>query len=162
MNGQIILGLIVGLPLALGLLFRVSTSHIFFSLMAGELLSRYFGNDFELQTNAFSQQVSFNGYGEIALLTIPMILTAFFLRKSISGGKTILHVLPLIITGVIFAAFIAPILPIELQNDLRAFKIGDWLFHLNKAIIGIMITMQLIALWLFSRGENSRKEKRRK
>ena len=159
MTGQIVLGLIIGLPLLLGILFRVSTSHIFFSLMAGELLGRYFGHDVEKQANAVSNQVNITGYGEIALLTVPMLLTAVFLRRSISKGKILLHIVPLLITGVVYAAFLIPILPVRAQQEIQTFIVGGWLLHLNKVIIGGMVIVQLVSLWALNRGENAHKNK---
>ena len=159
MVGQIILGLIVGLPLLIGLLFRVSMSHLFFSLMAGELLGRYFGEDLELVVNAFFPKVVMDGYGEVALLILPMLLTAILLKGTISKGKALLHVVPLIVTGVVFAAFLAPVLPDALREPLQAFRIGDELLHLNKVIIGSMIIIQLLALWLLNRGGEGRRKR---
>lgn len=159
MTGQIILALVVALPLVLGLVFRVSTSHIFFSLMAGELLARYFGHDIENQAKTVYDKVSFTGYGEILLLTLPMILTAIFLKGSISKGKVILHIIPLVITGLIYATFLTPMLPPDLQQQIKSFEIGAWILELNKVIIGGMVAIQLVALWLLNRGENHKKGK---
>lgn len=159
MTGQIILALTVALPLILGLVFRVSTNHIFFSLMAGELLARYFGHDIENQAKAVSDKVNFTGYGEILLLTLPMILTAIFLKGSISKGKIILHIIPLIVTGLIYAAFLTPMLPPDLQNQIKSFEIGAWILDLNKVIIGGMVGIQLVTLWLLNRGGHSEKGK---
>lgn len=157
MTGEIILGSILSLPLILGLVFRVSTSHIFFSLMAGDLLGRYFGHDIETHTQSMAQQANQPSYGTILLITLPMILTAIFLKGTITKGKAILHILPLAVTGIIFAAFALPALPPGLQQEVRALNAGEWLLHLNKVIIGGMVAIQLVALWLLSRGEHGHK-----
>ena len=159
MTGPIILAAIIAFPVVLGLIFRVSTSHIFFSLMAGELLGRYFGHDVENQAKAVAGNMDFHGYGEIALLVLPMILTAIFLKGSISRGKTVLHVVPLIVTGVIFAAFLIPILPQNIQDQIEGFSLGAAFMDLNKAIIGAMIAVQLISLWLLNRKSHEKKHK---
>lgn len=159
MTGQIILALVVALPLILGLVFRVSTSHLFFSLMAGELLARYFGHDIEHQAKAVYDKVSFTGYGEILLLTLPMILTAIFLKGSVSKGKIILHIIPLIITGLIYATFLTPMLPPDIQQQIKSFEVGAWILDLNKFIIGGMVAVQLVTLWLLNRGGHSEKGK---
>lgn len=159
MVGQIILGLVVGFPLLIGLLFRASMSHLFFSLMAGELLGRYFGEDLDLVISAFFPKTDLRGYGAIALLVLPMLLTAVFLKGTISKGKVVLHIIPLIVTGVIFAAFLAPILPANIQDVLASFGLGRQLLDLNKVIIGGMVALQLLALWLLNRGGESRRKR---
>ncbi len=161
MTGQILLITIVGLPLLLGLLFRVSTPHIFFSLMAGELLGRYFGHDLERQAITIAPQLNTRGFGEVALLTAPMVLTVIFLKGSISKGKTLLHMVPLLITGIIYAAFLVPLLSYGIQQEIQTFVVGKWLLDLNKIIIGSMVTVQLVALWMLNRGERGHSKRSR-
>ena len=48
MAEYLVLAIVVGLPIFLGVFFRVSAPHLFFSVMAGELLARYFGEEAEL------------------------------------------------------------------------------------------------------------------
>lgn len=161
MAGQIFLGLIIAMPLLLGLIFRVSTSHIFFSLMAGELLGRYFGHDLEKLAHGFIKNIELAGYGEIFLMAAPMLLTALFLKGTITKGKIILHIIPLIVTGVIFAAFVAPLLQQNLKDGIEAIPVGEKFLHLNKIIIGGMVGLQLLSLWFLTRkekGESKHKE----
>lgn len=160
MTAAVVLGLILLFPLALGLLFRTSTSHIFFSLMAGELLGRYFGHDVEVQTQPILQRPEWTGYGEVALIVIPVLLTAFFLRNTISRNRIMLHIVPLLLTGIVAAAFVLPVLPAFLQTDIRAIPLGSWLLDLNRAIVGSVVTLQLVALWLLTRKEHARKKQK--
>jgi hypothetical protein len=161
MLGETLLLAIIGFPLFLGLLFRVSTSHLFFSLMAGELLGRYFGRDLESFTASLTHWADLPHYSEAMLIILPMILTAVFLHGSLTKGKALLHILPLAVTGVIAAAFLVPILPHFLQEAVRSWPPGDWFLHLNKTIIGTMIAVQLIALWLLTGKEPNSKNRRR-
>jgi hypothetical protein len=153
----IVLYVILGLPLLLGVLFRVNASHIFFSLMAGELLGRYFGHDVDVRAQPVIEDVRFHGLGEVALILLPMIVTAFFLRASISKGKLVLHIPMLVITGIICAAFVLPVLPDSLQNGISETLIGGWILELNRIIIGVMVSLQLVGLWLFSKKEKTKK-----
>jgi hypothetical protein len=159
MTGQILLGLIVGLPLAIGLIFRVSTSHIFFTLMAGELLGRYIGQDLDHKAG-LSEKFGFAGLGEILFLVTPMLLTSFLFRGSVSRGKVVLHIFPLIIVGVIFATFLLPLLPLGIQKQVQSFAIGEWFIELNKAIIIIMVVIQLLAHWLLNKPDSEHKHKK--
>lgn len=160
MTGELILLATLVVPLVLGLSFRVATSHIFFSLMAGELLGRYFGHDIDNNAKAMSDTKVLAGYGEVILIALPMLLTAYFMKGTLSRGRSLLHVIPLVITGIICAAFVLPTLPKEVQNLVRDVPVGDWILDLNKMIIGGMIALQLISLWLFNRTEHSKKSKK--
>jgi len=151
MSGQIILYAVLLFPLILGVIFRVSTSHLFFSLMAGELLARYFGHDLDkLAVQNTGQSTAFPA-GELALIIVPMILTAIFLRATVSKSKLVLHIIPLAITGIVLAAFVLPILPADTQALIATSRAGAYLLDLNRVIIGSVVVMQLISLWLFSR-----------
>lgn len=150
MTGQIILYSILAFPLILGLALRVSTSHLFFSLMAGELLARYFAHDVEkiAEQNTIHSSLPL---GELALIIIPMLVTAVLLRDTIPKSKLVLHIIPLAITGIVLAAFILPILPSSIQNQIAADRVGDYLLDLNRVIIGGVVILQLVSLWLFTK-----------
>ena len=150
MTGQIILYLILAFPLILGLAFRVSTSHLFFSLMAGELLARYFGHNIDKLTENNINNTSLP-LGELALIIVPMILTAVILKGTLSKNRIMLHIVPFAITGIILSAFILPILPDNLQSQVSTGRIGAYLLDLNRIIIGGVVVLQLISLWLFSK-----------
>lgn len=158
MLGYIIIGITLTLPLLLGLGFRVGAPHLFFSLMAGELLARYFGSDIGEVAEPIAKS-SASLYGEVALLIVPMLLSAYFLKSSLSKGKTILHIVPLLITGVVLAAFLLPMLPMEIQDQIRAIPIGNQLLNVNRLIIGSVVALQLAALWLLNRSSSKNKDK---
>lgn len=157
MTAQIILYVTLTLPLLIGVLFRVNASHVFFSLMAGELLGRYFGHDIDIRTQPIIENSLFHGFGEVALILLPMFITAFFLRKSVSTSRLLLHVPLLIITGVICGAFVFPVLPDVIQSDISKTLLGGWIVELNRIIVGVMVLLQLVALWLFTKKEKSKK-----
>lgn len=156
MEGEILLVSLLALPLVLGLVFRVATSHIFFSLMAGELLGRYFGHDIDSSAKAVNDTKILAGYGEVILIVLPLLLTAFFMKGTLSRGRSLLHIIPLIITGFICATFVLPTLPDAVQKLVREVPAGVWLLDLNKMIVGVMVALQLISLWLFNRKEKSK------
>jgi hypothetical protein len=157
MTSTIILWSILIFPLVLGVLFRVGAPHLFFSLMAGELLARYFGHDVEkLAADNLARQTP-ERYGEIILVLAAMLLTAFFMRGTVTKSRLLLHVIPLAVTGVIMAAFLLPLLPPGLQENISTTYVGGWILNLNRAIIGVVVVFQLISLWLFNRSEKKSK-----
>lgn len=97
------------------------------------------------------------GYGEIILIILPMILTAIFMRKTISKGKAILHIPALLVTGVICAAFVLPLLPDALRSQVSEFIVGKKILDYNRTIIGAMLVLQLVSLWILNRKEQGKK-----
>jgi len=157
----IILGVVLGIPIFFGLFFRVSASHLFFSVMTGELLARYFGKDVEHFIGSTFKNGNLTHYSEAIILTLPIILTALFLKGSVSRTKGILNFFPLVITSVVFAAFMLPVLPQELQNEVVKVALGQSLLDTSNMIIGGVVLIQLVALWVLNRGEGSSKKKRK-
>ena len=157
MTATLVLWIVLATPLVLGLIFRVKASHIFFSLMAGELLARFFGHDVEKLASENINTTTPDKYGEILLIFSAMILTAFFMRGTLSKSRVVFHVFPLAITGIILAAFVLPLMPTELQADIGATFIGGWILNLNRSIIGVVVVLQLVSLWIFNRSEKSKK-----
>jgi ABC-type polysaccharide/polyol phosphate export permease len=154
----ILLIIILAFPLFLGLFFRVSSSHIFFSLMAGELLARYFGHDLEQIIKSFTLNQNVASYSEIIIVTVPMIATAFILRGTMKKRRMLLQLVPLAITGIVFAAFILPILPESAQNLASQEQLGKYLLELDSAVIAIVVCAQLLALWVQNRLSHAKKE----
>lgn len=154
----ILLGVILAFPLILGVLFKVGASPIFFSIMAGELLARYFHEEAERSLKVMAGE-KMSHYGEALILILPVILTAIVMRGTMSRSKLVLNVVPLLIAGIVFAVFLLPILPFEIQTGLRETVYGDYFYELNSAIIGIVILSHLVILWLFDRGEGKKDKK---
>lgn len=160
MTPYIVLGFLLCLPLALGLFFRVSASSLFFSVMAGELLGRYFHHEAASIGRSIFKSNTAADYAEVIVVILPVLLTALFMHGSISRGKTVLHVLPLAITGLVLAAFVLPILPYELQQQIMTVPYGKQLLDSSNMIIGVIVLLQLISLWILARapGEPHRKK----
>ncbi len=162
MTATVLLLIILGFPLVLGLFFRVASSHIFFSLMAGELLARYFGEDLEHIIQSMTLKQGIAEYAELIILVMPMLLTAYFLKSTMKRRNLLLQVIPLAITGIVFAAFVLPILPEHVQEMARQEKLGEFMLELDSAVIAIVVCTQLIALWVQNRMAHAKENKKRK
>lgn len=161
MQAYIILGVILGLPLLLGLIFRVNSSFLFFSILAGELLSRYFGDDVELISRIFVRNTSALAYAELILLLLPVILTAVFLSRTLSRGKLLFYLIPFLITGFVLAAFALPLLPASLEEQVRSVHAGQRILQGSDSIIGAVVLIQLVTLWVMNRSHEHSGKKHR-
>lgn len=157
----IILGIVLGIPVFFGLFFRVSASHLFFSVMTGELLGRYFGHTVEEFIGHTFKDGSLTHYAEAIVITLPIILTALFLKGSVSRTKGILNFFPLVITSIVYAAFMLPVLPADVQATISSVPLGRSLLDTSSVIIGGVVLIQLVALWVLNHGENSAKKRRK-
>ncbi len=162
MNEYIVFIAIVGLPIALGVLLRVNASHLFFSVMAGELLARYFGDESESAFHAMFNSDALTPYAHLFILTLPVVLTAILLKNSVSRSRALINVFPLIVTGIVYAAFAVPLLPPELQMRVQETPVGEDFTNSSASIIGFIVLFQLVLLWLLNRGEESKRKRKRK
>ena len=156
MSAYLVIGLLIGLPIVLGFFMRVSAPHLFFSVMAGDLLARYFGFDATLEAEKAFRVDTVTHYTELALLTIPVVLTALILRNTISRSKNILNLVPLAITGLVYAAFALPLLPADVKAEVAANPIGQELLNTSSKIIGVVVLFQLVALWVLNHSDVSK------
>ncbi len=146
------------MPLLLGLIFRVNTSFLFFSMLAGELLARYFGDDSELVIRLVVRKPGILPYIDLALLILPVILTAVFLRGTLTKGKVIFYVIPYLVTGFVLAAFALPMLPEAVQAQIRKVQVGQRLLEGHETIVGAVVFVQLITLWVMNRSHGHSKK----
>lgn len=157
MEYTILLVVILVLPAALSIILKVSASALFFAVMSGELLGRYFGHDAERAIKLVSGNDTVAHFGEAILLLLPVILTAIVMRGTLPKNKAVLHLVPALIAGLVLAAFLLPVLPVHLQESFRSTPYGAYVFEANSAIIGAIVLAHLILLWLFDRGKHGKK-----
>lgn len=162
MQAYIIVGALIALPVVLGIVMRVSASHLFFSVMAGELLARYFGHDAYSVIESVSRNTTLASYSEAIVLTLPLLLTAVFLKGSMSRSKTALHIIPFAVTGIVYAAFMLAVLPASVQEIIRSNPLTDKFIGMDSVVIGFVVFFQLVALWLLNRGNREKHGKKHK
>ncbi len=158
----IVIGILLGAPLAMGLLFQIRASQLFFAILASELLARYFGHEAELVASSVSNSDRLAAFGEAIVFVLPIILTAIFLRGSVRGGRAILNIIPLAVTGIVFAAFMLPILPADLQAQARDTWLGAQILDLNVLIVGGIVMLHFISLWFIEGKEHHSKKHKKK
>lgn len=157
MEAYIILGFLFGYPLLVGALFRVSTSLLFATILAAELLERYFVYDVQLVLQPFIRSDVALSYVGIIMLSLPVLLTGVFLKGSLSRMKVALHFIPLILCGVVFAAFAAPVLPQIVQTELTTTEVGSLLLDNTNFIVGVAVFLHLLVLWFLTRNKEAKK-----
>jgi ABC-type spermidine/putrescine transport system permease subunit I len=151
MNTYIILGIIVGLPLLLTLILRVSAVFLFLGVAGGILLSQYIAEDAALVLNLISPHGEFNSYAKLALLLIPVLLTMFFLKKTVQLSKLFLHIIPIAITVLVLGSFIIKVLPGGIQYNIASNPLAKTLDTAQNVLLGSATAITLILAWLTMR-----------
>ena len=162
MAEYIVIAVLLGTPLALGIIFKLRASQLFFAILASELLARYFGHEAETVIMTLTKNELLAAYGEPLVLILPIILTAIFLRNSIKGPRAIINLVPLALTGIVFAAFMLPILPGYLQDQARLNTIGAQILELNLLVVGGIVLLHFISLWFIEGKEPHHKKHKKK
>ncbi len=135
----------------IGIFMRVNPSFLFFSVMAGELLGRYFGDDAELVIKTVTNNEEFTHYAEAIVIILPVLFTAVFLKHTIEKAKLLYLWIPFLVTGVVLAAFILPTLPESLIELVKSTQVGYELVEASDFIVGVVVAFQLISLWVLNR-----------
>ena len=145
----IILGLLIGLP-ALGIFgLRSNAAVVFLAVCAGSILLKYVGEDATLVLSSFAPHASFvlQEVLDIILLLLPAVLTTIFLRKSMSGPKAVINIIPAIAAGCLIALSVVPLLSEITRNNIMATHLWSLLTQFQDFIVGVGILTSLLLLW---------------
>lgn len=156
MNSDIVLIAAIAVPVVLLLALRTHAAIVFLSLCAGSILLKYIGDDAVLS-------LSFLWSGEVAesvirlgVLLIPVLLSAIFLRRSMSGPKFIVNILPAVVVGVVGALLAVPLLPNATQGNLTGSQAWQTLEQAQELIVGAGILVSLAGLWIAHRSTHDK------
>ena len=160
MNSYVIFGIIAGLPLLVTMILRVNSIYLYLSMAAGLLLAQYVSYDTTLAINAFFSHKSLGNYVSLGLLLTPIILTIFFLRKTMPRSKILFHIVPLIVTCATLGTFIIGYLPGGIKHQLLINQIGKTADNAQNALIAGSTILILLLAWL-TLGHHDGKKKHR-
>lgn len=141
--------LAIAVPIALLIVLRTNAAIVFLSLCAGALLVRFVGDDAGLVGSAIgNNSVVVSQYAQVALLLIPVVLSAILLGKSMRGPKGLLNILPAIGVGLVGVLLVVPLLPTNLNEAITASDGWSIMQDNQQLIIVISVVVSLVALWL--------------
>lgn len=143
----VVFAVIAGLPVLNALILRVSAIFLFTSIAVGNFLVLYLSDDVTLALNAFSKDKNIPMIVHLVLLLTPVVLSLFFLRKTITSSKIILHLIPLIGCGLSIAVLTLPILPNEVQGQIFGLPSGDVFKNSQDLIVSITAVLVLLLMW---------------
>jgi len=155
--------LIVGLiPIFLIFIFGVNAIYLFFSLLIGYLLTNLLPGNVNRLVNLLSNtqiiHVSRTYNSRLVILYLPVLLTFFFMIKSVKGHKRFINLIPSICFSIL-AIFLT--LPFIKTSDLRNIT-DNSLFNqliINKSLIIVLISLIILFFIFFERFKSKKSKK---
>lgn len=144
----VLLGLIVGLPLLLFIVLRVKPLYIFVSIVTGYFLVTMLG---EAATLTFGSVVHTSGSDtivQLGLLLLPLVLTLFLMRKTLSAASLPFQLILLIANALMLAEFIVPLLPPGTQHAIYGTQFGSILKQAHDVVIAGVAGLHVIVMWV--------------
>lgn len=154
MTPVILLSALVLVPIAVLVVLRINATLVFLSLCLGNVLVQFVAPDAQDFLNLFtaktSQSVSANdGTVRLVLLLLPVVLTAFFMIRTVKGRfKLLLNLLPAAGVGLLGALLVVPLLPAGTGHDILASKEWVQIARAQNIIVGASALVCLLVLWM--------------
>lgn len=145
----VVLGILIGLPLFLSFVLRVNAGILFLSLCAGSVINEFVGADAVNIVNSFlpaSSSVN-TAVVQLTLLLLPATLTIVFMRRSMTGGKTFINLLPAVASGFLTALLAVPLLPPGTRYNITTSEVWEMIINFQSFIIGAGAFVSLLVLW---------------
>ena len=145
----IVLGILVGLPLVLTFVLRVNAGVIFLALCTGSVISQFVSGDaVQIVNSFFPKSVDTSAtVVQLILLLLPAALTILFMRRSMTGVKTLVNILPAAGSGLLTALLAVPLLSAGTRYNIMASKDWSVLQQFQSVIIGAGAFVSLLVLW---------------
>jgi hypothetical protein len=148
------LGAIILIPLILMVILRINAALVFLSLCLGDVLVQFVAPDANSFFQLFSAKVP-NGLDtgndnlKLILLLFPVVLTAVFMIRTVSGkGRLLLNVLPAAGVGLLGALLVVPLLPPGLSHNIVGSELWEQVQRAQNLIVGASALTCLLVLWL--------------
>jgi hypothetical protein len=150
----IALASIVLVPVVALMILRINAALVFLSLCLGDVLVQFVAKDTTEFLTLHADKVSKaattgNNNVKLALLLLPVLLTAIFMIRTISGNSRLLwNILPAAGVGLLGALLVVPLLPPGLSHNVIGSSLWDQVIKVQDLIVGASAVVCLFVLWL--------------
>ena len=159
MTPIIFLGVVMLIPLVLGLVLRVNAAVMIMSLCLGEVLVQYVSGD---AVSIVRTLIRLNGNDiRLLLLIVPLALTALFMIRSVSGIKAIFNLIPALGAGLLLALFSEPLLSAGVRFNVENSSLWHSFSRAKVSAVIVAAGCSLLFLWVQKRGGSREHGKRR-
>lgn len=160
---ELIAAICVGVIALLLLFMKTNAGVVFFSVCAGSVLATQLGSEASLisftviKDGDISKSVAY-----IILIAVPALLSAIFLRGSVSSGKVIFNVVPSIAVGALLTLLIIPLLPPGLSGQILQSDLWKQLQQFQPLILVGGVISSIVLLWFTHQKSKKDKKKHKK
>jgi len=133
---------------------------LFTSVAVGDLLMRYMGENATLVVAGAYRGANADIIAKLGLLLIPVVLTLFFGHNSLSKAKTVLHLVPIIATGIVLSLLILTQMPNGFQNSVYNSKYGSQIKENQDLAIATAGVASLVVAWITNETSKTRHGKK--
>ncbi len=152
-SSPIILIAMIAVPVVLMMVLRINAALVFLSLCLGSVLATYVAEDAGFLMTLFANDVPKAGSLtdssiKIALLLLPVVLTAIFMIRTVRGPRLALNILPAIGVGLLGALLVVPLLPPEVSDGITALPLWTKVTNMQDLIVGASALLCLLVLWM--------------
>jgi len=147
------LSAIVLVPVLALMVLRINAALVFLSLCLGDVLVQFVAKDttefLTLHSHKLPPASTAGNTVKLVLLLIPVILTAVFMIRTVSGrGKLFLNLLPAAGVGLLGALLVVPLLPPGLAHNVVNSSLWTQANRAQDLIVGSSAVICLFVLWL--------------
>lgn len=159
----VLIALLIGIPILLIFLIHSNAAMVFMALCAGFLLTQFVTDE---STNILSSFFPHNGslnssIVQLSLLYAPVLFTALFMKKSVSGAKALFNIIPAAAVGIVGALLAVPLLPGGVQHNIVTTQAWTSIEQYQAFIVSAAVLVSLLSLW-FSKPKPDKKSKHKK
>ncbi|MEK7599654.1 MAG: hypothetical protein AAB462_01290 [Patescibacteria group bacterium] len=154
MTPPVTLALIVIIPVVVLMALRINAALVFLSLCLGSVLVQFIASDATSFVELFSARAP-EGVDtgvntvSIALLLLPVILTAIFMIRTVQGkGRLALNLLPAVGVGLLGGLLIVPLLSPGLSHNIVNSSLWTETVRAQDLIVGVSALVCLLVLWM--------------
>lgn len=143
----------IAVPVVLMMMLRINAALVFLSLCLGSVLATYVAEDAGFLMTLFANDVPQAGSVtdssiKLALLLLPVVLTAVFMIRTVRGPRLALNILPAIGVGLLGALLIVPLLPPGVSNGITSLPLWTEVTNMQDLIVGASALLCLLVLWM--------------
>src|SRR5581483_4091071 len=135
------------------MILRINAALVFLSLCLGDVLVQFVAKDTSEFLTLHNDKLPTSNTGsntvKLILLLIPVVLTAIFMIRTVSGrSKLFLNLLPAAGVGMLGALLVVPLLPPGLAHNVIGSSLWTNVNHVQDLIVGASAIICLFVLWL--------------
>lgn len=144
------LALLIGLPAVIIFLLRANGAVVFLALCGGSVLAQFVSSDSTNILNSFRPASGTLNLSvvQLSLLFAPAFFAALLLRKSLSGTKAMVNLIPAVATGAVGALLAVPLLPGGVHHNITSNSLWSSIDQYQSLIVAAAILVSLVGLRL--------------